>query len=765
MHRFPLRLTCLFALLCALPVSAAPASWWNDAWQYRLILRVVAQERRAGINTARVDLAEQSVLCAEDGHDVRVVDEQGRLLPHAVEAEDGALGVRFLVRPDAETYYLYYGNPKAPPAVHQWEEQLGGLTLETFALPYRAYNAGVISNLLNQQLHSFGSKQWRQINDLENPFGRNDRYISIYEGTIYCPEDGTYTFALNADDMASFYLEMGQQTLLRCWRDAGVPSEDWRDPKHENALKKTEDPLKSGVYRIRYYHVENGGAQLAKLGWQKPSSDSVVTVPPRAFVRYLPVDIRGRQQKGRDLNPFFVSHHRYTLLVNDRTGRFPNHRLESRSGEQEHGEMTYSWDFGDGTTATGPSIDHEFPRMDAHEVTLTVTDAEGKKASVTRQVDHAPEPVKRMTLRMEVQFENEMPILPAGGTARLQLFLKNQSSVRRSMTLQTLSARESDAEKSTLVESRPVEDLSPSSGGEGGWKPVRTALTLPRSNLYVTLRLLMHRRPIVEKKLAVLSTDRPLGKLTQDRAHNLRDSEGRLVLLRLADVKLSEVPERQITSHDSAWVRVLVIDERVAGPPDSKSPRGYVRMLTRRLEESYPDLRFLSSRPNLGLEEEYPLIGRFVATQRHALKTRPNLVILVGQLESVVDTVPLEAFDSYLVAAVDQILTQTHAHVVLATPPPLPGRPRLARDYARITKRIGLRKGLVVTDLYSRLMLTPEWKELFKPYGGSRPSYQLYPNRNGQNLISRELLTSIVGRLHEDLSRAARRASLRPGGR
>ena len=758
----PIHVTVLLCLVCLLEsVCAADASWWNDGWKYRIIARVVPQERRAGINTARIKLAEQSKLCAEDGHDVRVLDQQGRLLPHHVEKTDDGLQVSFLVRSDANQYYLYYGNPKAPPARHQWEQQLGGLTLETYALPHTVYRASQIPGLLQQELKSFGKDSRRQINDLENPFGPNDRYISVYEGTIYCPEDGQYAFAINADDMAIFQLEMGQQTLLRCSRNAGVPSEDWKDPQHKNAYTETDEPLQRGVYRVRYFHVENGGAQLAKLGWRRPSSDAVVTVPPRSFVQYLPVEIRGRQVQGKTLNPFFVSHHRYNLVVNDGRGKFPHHFLESRSGEEDTGSLSYHWAFGDGTSADGRSVEHEFPRMQPYDVTLTVKNADGESASITRRVIHSPEPIKRMTLRMEVQFEDDLPIMRTGRRARFQLFLKNISSVQRSLRLETLRSEDPSKREPERVESRQIENLSPAVRGPTGWKPVPSTLSLPRRNLYLTLRLLMHDVPLVEKKLAVLSTDRPLGELTQDRAHNLRDSEGRLVLLRLADVELPDVPPRNLSSGTIHEVRMLVIDERVAGPPDAENPRGYVRVLTESLQEKYPALTFPSSRPELGLGEEYPLIGRFLATYRRALEADPDLVILVGQLESVVDTVPPEAFESYLVAAVDQILSQTRAHVILVTPPPLPGRPNLSRQYARLTKKTGLHKGLVVADLYSRFMLTSDWKELFKPFGGERPSYQLYPNREGQRIISQEVFNSIITRLHEDLSRANRKASLR----
>ena len=139
-------------------------------------------------------------------------------------------------------------------------------------------------------------------------------------------------------------------------------------------------------------------------------------------------------------------------------------------------------------------------------------------------------------------------------------------------------------------------------------------------------------------------------------------------------------------------------------------------------------------------------------------------MILVCQPESVVNPVPPEAFETYLVASIDQILSQTSAHVVVVTPPPLPGRPELARGYARIAKKTGLRKGVVVADLYSRFMLTAGWRDLFKAEEGDQPSYLLYPNKQGQLQVSQEILTSIVAQLHDELSACVRKVSLQGGG-
>jgi len=758
-----LLLGALAALLCMAPAQLqASEAWWDEAWRYRLIVRVPPPGLRAGINTARLDLAEQAALCAEAGRDVRVVDERGTSVPHKVSARgDGRLEVKFLVPPQAEVFFVYYGNPQAAAVAHDWQEQPGGLTLETRALPRPEHRASRVGAVLAGHLQSFGKQPWGQINDLENPFGRDDLYVSIYEGTLYCPEDGAYTFAVNADDLACFYLERDGTVLLYCWRNAGVPSNGWRDKSHPDAVKTTGE-LPRGVYRIRYYHVENGGAQLAKLGWQVPSSDQIVTVPPRAFVNYLPAEIQGRQVRGEALNPFFIARHRYNLEVNSELV-FPCHRFESRSGEADQGAaaLSYRWEFGDGSTGAGRVVEHEFPDMRPYEVTLTVRDPEGREERVTRPVPHPPEPLKRMTLRMQVEFEREMPLLRPGATAWLRVLVKNESEIRRDVVLETVAERLRGGRWEAETEAEPLAGLEPAAGIEDRWIVVRKIVPLGREDLRLTLRLLIHDRAAIQTQMVALSTDGPLGELAQDQAHNLRDAQGRIVVLRLADVTMREVPARIPCDEATGKVRVLVIDEGLGGPVAPGATGHYVQMLVRRLNERYAPLEFVADRPPIPVGEEYPPVRRFLEILRHVREARPHMVLLVCQPESAVNTEPPAVFEAYLVAAVDRILSQTRAHVILVTPPPLPGRPESARTYARIAKKTGLRKGLVVADLYSRFLLTEQWQELFKAQMGQRPSYLLYPNLQGQRVVSEEISASIIARLDGELSAAARRASRR----
>lgn len=54
--------------------------------------------------------------------------------------------------------------------------------------------------------------------------------------------------------------------------------------------------------------------------------------------------------------------------------------------EDSRAELVHAWDFGDGTNATGPRVQHTWSAPGAFTVTLTVTDTDGGNDTATKVV-------------------------------------------------------------------------------------------------------------------------------------------------------------------------------------------------------------------------------------------------------------------------------------------------------------------------------------------------------------------------------------------
>ncbi|NLW51153.1 MAG: PKD domain-containing protein [Candidatus Brocadiaceae bacterium] len=747
----PLAVAVLAMLVTLGGAAGAREDWHAPDMPCRLLLSAVPAARRGGLNTVQIDLAEQSERCRPDGADIRVTTPAGRAVPHRIEVgEQAAFRVYFQAPEDCDHFHLYYGSGEALPASEPWTETLGGLYLETRPLSRPLRRAAELPAAVRQHTERHDRQPWKQVWDQENPFGPDDLYLSIYEGTLYCPESGDYVFAVSSDDGALFGIE-GTADLL-CWRDPGVLGTTWRDPAHPRAVRKVR--LERGVYRIHYHHFENYGGQLAKLGWQTPSSDAIVLIPPGAFIHYLPADIEGLEMRDDPLSPFFTATHCYTVRINGREPGFPRYRFESRvAAASSDGSLEFEWDFGDGTVATGPEVIHEFAGTGARTVTLLVRDADGREASVTRPVFPAARPTSEVLL--EVQSRPASLFAQPGDVLPLQALVLRQGGAEQEFVLQATVRREGRNDAGTTT----VLNTVPGTAGESArWTALRVLFPVPEDDVRVTVSAQFHGVEVARDDLVVLGTDGVLRDLALDDSGELRRAGGARVALRTAGATRSGASPRCLCEPGSTTVDVLIIDDALGGPPGSPA-RTYGEFLAEALEGLYSGLRFVPRRAAAPQSAGIQPMAGFLHVASTLARSSPNLVILVCQPDTVINGTPVDEFEAALSAALDQVLVRSRAEAVLVGPPPVPGRPDASRAYAAAAKRLGLRKGVPVVDLYSRFRLMPDWEALFQPPDGQGTTYLVHPNEQGQRIIAREIMTAVTECCHEGFSAAVRHAA------
>ena len=700
------------------------------------MVETVEPKDSAGINTALAVLP-PGAKCAPDGRDVRVLDDKGQHVSYRIVlTKEKRVQVKFRVEGNSGSrFYIYYGNPKAPAEKYEWTEKLGGLYLETRVNPMKgarnARNLAHFKEILAESPRVYGRRLWPQINDLNNPFGDDDMYLSIYQGDLFCPESGPYGFATNSDD-SSFLLIDGQ--LVCEWPEGHIPSQAW-----EHTGTKV---LSRGIHKIVYYQLESFGGQLSRAGWKRPSDDTYSLIPAWAFVRELPCEVVAVQQFGRPVNAFFVFEERPALRVNAKY-TIPQILFRDRSSSFLGKMCFHQWDFGDGTTSQVAAPRHCYLAPGTYKVRLTARDDLGYEDEYRQTVAVKQTEMQDVTILLEAQVaENVLyPDEPLDVDLRLQSNCPKKLSVALHTTLMTEKGYEISAQEESV-------DLEPNV-----WRTVTKRFPPRRDRSAVRFVLFCHGKPVVHETVSVLPTSEPLTDL---RIHNekLVDAQGRLVVLRIVDVA-SDRPSAHRFGRVGPGMegrrRIVVVDDSLS-PAVSRSNEvsTYYGMLRSMLQQRAPNAQLdvirVGRHSNLA---GYPPLVRLSKVYEDTVATKPDLVILACSIYDIHQCLPIDRFERYLRATLDQVLTQGKADVVVIDPPPLIVNPKISKSYALVARRIGLDRNVTVADVYSiflgAMAKSGGLQALYQDEMEPDPVFSSCPNRKGQALIAKELYRVIMG--------------------
>ncbi len=110
-----------------------------------------------------------------------------------------------------------------------------------------------------------------------NPFGADERYLTIIDGFINVPEDGDYTFVVNGDDAVEVLID---GVVVSHWYGRHPRS---NNPTWDHRITKNTINLVSGYHRIEFRHHENTERDNYELYWKKPSDENYEIVPASNF--------------------------------------------------------------------------------------------------------------------------------------------------------------------------------------------------------------------------------------------------------------------------------------------------------------------------------------------------------------------------------------------------------------------------------------------------------------------------------------------------
>ena len=150
------------------------------------------------------------------------------------------------------------------------EDAFTGLTQTTYDLS--AYNSFPLNHAEYDNVvaayafedNKFGSGDASTINGSGNPFGSNDNYLTIFQGEIIIPADGTYNFGVDGDDALELLID---GVVVASWYGGhGQDNSPWN---HDGNIYLT-----AGIHNITFRHNEKGGGDSYYLYWQTTTSSS-----------------------------------------------------------------------------------------------------------------------------------------------------------------------------------------------------------------------------------------------------------------------------------------------------------------------------------------------------------------------------------------------------------------------------------------------------------------------------------------------------------
>ncbi|MFH1905140.1 MAG: PKD domain-containing protein [bacterium] len=709
-----------------LNVYASESEWWNTDWKYRGKLVVLTPKLKTDIDIASFVFSPAGGRANKNLSNIRIIDEQGRQTPYKVSSsEEENLIIDFKVDNVSKCeYYIYFGNPKAEKIEYMWRPNAGGLFLETREKAHSSHprNWPQMQTLIQQSSKIYGKGPRCQIDDLENPFGSNENYLSIYRGTIFCPLDGKYGFATNSDD-ASFLLVDGK--LTASW-PGGHEKEGRGRPLIDKWTHQGEIYLEKGVHLIQYYQEEGTGTQLSRAGWKKPGDKDFMIIPKEAFIDKLKARQASLQTYGKPLNAFFFTEEKESMCFNRQTHELISFQFQDASISKDSGTLSCQWDFGDGSTSRERNPLHIYPADSIYKIKLQVKNAKGLMDIYEKYIQVHPRSQPK-NIQLEWRVTNNLNIFYPQEPLQLGVWIKNYSDTGAKLEL-IWESLDNKGDKGKQGSREFV--LEPNQG-----EKVDIPLNRYPIEQSMDFYLSYGGNIITKRKIEFLDVGSEFKGLRTVEDH-IEDSENSLVLFRISQI---EAPAYHPHSTQNK-ANIVILGALFCNKDDDDN---YWKMLSGLLQNYYGNkvnvnLNFIEIPVDTPAGSGLLTICRL----EEVIKQNPDLVIFSLGMNEVINHLSLGEFKCCLTFLTTAIKSRG-IRTVLVIPPPVIGKVASSMDVAIAVKKVGLRQAVDVVDLFSAFPREETALSHLYQSDSREKVYLLYPHRAGQSLIAKQIFETV----------------------
>jgi tetratricopeptide (TPR) repeat protein len=345
----------------------APA--WLAGYRLRWPLRVVGDPAKQKSQTVIASIPTGSWL-KPDASDLAIQTAAGEVLPVSVLSHDpnGETIVQFPRKGNDGWYWAYGVNPAAKPGAKAPAMQEGvSVEVREWAgddlKDWPAVRGG-----LQKSENVIGNAVVADMTQNTNPArpGEIRKFAASYRGYLTIDKPGVYRFLANADDAVFLFID-GFKVFER-------PGSNIRLTGQVPVNKiGTNVELKAGVHPIEVHHVlgnnpdANGTMMLL---WKTPEAKTWAIVPTTSFTRAMYALPSALEEVRKAAAACFCFGIDDTLQSGPVTAFLV--RFEA-NGPLKDGDKL-QWDFGDGTTGSGRSLQHVYFKPGNYKVTLTSAD-------------------------------------------------------------------------------------------------------------------------------------------------------------------------------------------------------------------------------------------------------------------------------------------------------------------------------------------------------------------------------------------------------